>query len=102
LEFEIEINGSISFFLEKLQSGKVWTRHPVCAGFDVWYSESTITGLSGFGKSSYNAFKILKRWAKKKVILHIRDDIPTQKLRLCLSEHPFGTVKWHHGAHYLL
>ena len=26
----------------------------------------------------------------------------TQKLRLCLSEHPFGTVKWFHGAHYLL
>lgn len=50
----------------------------------------------------YNAFKQLERRAKKKVILHIRDDIPTQKLRLCLSEHPFGTVKWYHGAHYLL
>jgi len=44
----------------------------------------------------------LERQTKKKVILHIRDDIPTQKLRLCLSEHPFGTVKWYHGAHYLL
>jgi len=21
---------------------------------------------------------------------------------MCLSEHPFGTVKWFHGAHYLL
>jgi len=21
---------------------------------------------------------------------------------VCLSEHPFGTVKWYHGAHYLL
>jgi len=21
---------------------------------------------------------------------------------MCLSEHPFGTVKWYHGAHYLL
>jgi transposase len=50
----------------------------------------------------YNAFKILERQTRKKVILHIRDDIPTQKLRLCLSEHPFGTVKWYHGAHYLL
>jgi len=50
----------------------------------------------------YNAFKLLERRAKKKVILHIRDDIPTQRLRLCLSEHPFGTVKWYHGAHYLL
>ncbi|MGI6701793.1 MAG: transposase [Christensenellales bacterium] len=24
------------------------------------------------------------------------------KERKCLSEHPFGTVKWHHGAYYLL
>lgn len=50
----------------------------------------------------YNAFNLLKRYTKKKVIIHIRNDIPTQKLRLCLSEHPFGTVKWYHGAHYLL
>ena len=21
---------------------------------------------------------------------------------MCLSEHPFGTVKWYNGAHYLL
>jgi hypothetical protein len=49
-----------------------------------------------------NAFALLKRRAKKKVVLHIRDDIQTQKLRLCLSEHPFGTIKWYHGAHYLL
>ena len=46
----------------------------------------------------YNAFKLLKKRTKKKVIIHIRDDIATQKLRLCLSEHPFGTVKWFHGA----
>ncbi|MDT3701300.1 MAG: transposase [Thermincola sp.] len=50
----------------------------------------------------YNAFKLLKGRAKKNVVVHIKDDIPTQKLRLCLSEHPFGTVKWYHGAHYLL
>ena len=24
------------------------------------------------------------------------------KQRMFLSEHPFGTVKWYHGAHYLL
>lgn len=50
----------------------------------------------------YNAFNLLRRFSKKKAIIHIRDDIPAQKLRLCLSEHPFGTVKWYHGAHYLL
>ena len=30
------------------------------------------------------------------------EDIPKIKERMCLSEHPFGTVKWYHGAHYLL
>ncbi len=38
----------------------------------------------------------------KKVVLRIREDIPKIKERMCLSEHPFGTVKWYHGAHYLL
>ena len=49
----------------------------------------------------FDKFPIQHR-AKKKVVVHIKDDIPTQKLRLHLSEHPFGTVKWYHGAHYLL
>ncbi len=39
---------------------------------------------------------------KKKVMLYIRPDPEKMKERMCLSEHPFGTVKWHHGAHYLL
>lgn len=39
---------------------------------------------------------------QKTVLIRIRDDIPKQKERLCISEHPFGTVKWHHGAHYVL
>jgi transposase len=38
----------------------------------------------------------------KKVVLRIKEDIHKTKERMCLSEHPFGTVKWHHGAHYLL
>jgi transposase len=38
----------------------------------------------------------------KKVMLRIRRDIHKQDERMCLSEHPFGTVKWYHGAHYLL
>ncbi|MFZ5986345.1 MAG: transposase [Bacillota bacterium] len=39
---------------------------------------------------------------KRKVILRIKEDIHKLKERMCLSEHPFGTVKWYHGAHYLL
>ncbi|HEX2946932.1 MAG TPA: transposase, partial [Clostridia bacterium] len=39
---------------------------------------------------------------KKKVVLRIKEDVHKIKDRMCLSEHPFGTVKWYHGAHYLL
>jgi len=39
---------------------------------------------------------------KRTVLLKIRDDASKQKERLCISEHPFGTVKWYHGAHYVL
>jgi transposase len=38
----------------------------------------------------------------KKVVLYIKEDKKKIRERMCLSEHPFGTVKWHHGAHYLL
>ena len=34
--------------------------------------------------------------------MRIKDDKDKLKQRMCLSEHPFGTVKWYHGAHYLL
>ena len=40
--------------------------------------------------------------AKKKVQLRIRSDVAILKKRMCLSEHPFGTVKWHHDARYML
>lgn len=39
---------------------------------------------------------------EKKVVIHIKADKEKLKQRMCLSEHPFGTVKWYHGAHYLL
>ena len=39
---------------------------------------------------------------KRKVQLRIRSDTALTKTRMCLSEHPFGTVKWHHDARYLL
>jgi transposase len=43
-----------------------------------------------------------KDQAKKKIVIHITEDKEKLKQRMCLSEHPFGTVKWYHGAHYLL
>ena len=36
------------------------------------------------------------------VLLTIRPNRGQLLKRMCLSEHPFGTVKWYHGAHYLL
>jgi transposase len=39
---------------------------------------------------------------KLKVQLRIRSDSALIKARMCLSEHPFGTVKWTHDARYLL
>jgi transposase len=49
----------------------------------------------------HNAF-YRKDVITKKVVVRIREDKEKLKLRMCLSEHPFGTVKWYHGAHYLL
>ncbi|MEA4853367.1 MAG: transposase, partial [Christensenella sp.] len=39
---------------------------------------------------------------KKKVLLTIREDKHKLKQRMCSVEHPFGTIKWYDGAHYLL
>ena len=40
--------------------------------------------------------------AEKKVVIRIKEDKEKLKQRMCLSEHPFGTVKWYQGAHYFL
>lgn len=39
---------------------------------------------------------------QNKVMLTIRPDKEKLRERMCLSEHPFGTVKWYDGAHYVL
>ena len=49
----------------------------------------------------HNAFH-RKDQQKKRVVIRIREDKAKQHERMCLSEHPFGTVKWYHGAYYLL
>ena len=40
--------------------------------------------------------------AEKKVVIRIREEKSKLKTRMCTVEHPFGTVKWYHGAHYFL
>ena len=49
----------------------------------------------------HNAFK-RKDKPKTRVVIKFRDDKEKVIQRMSLVEHPFGTVKWYHGAHYLL
>ncbi len=39
---------------------------------------------------------------EKVVLLTLEPDWEKMKTRMSVVEHPFGTVKWYHGAHYLL
>lgn len=43
-----------------------------------------------------------KHPVEKTILLRIAEDPGKQRQRLCISEHPFGTVKWHHGAYFVL
>ena len=52
--------------------------------------------------SSFNHTLDTKKVPDAKVVVRIKDDKEKIGKRMCLSEHPFGTVKWYHGAHYLL
>jgi len=53
------------------------------------------------GATLYNSFH-RKDKHKKQVILRIKEAPEKIHQRMCLSEHPFGTVKWYDGAHYVL
>ena len=53
------------------------------------------------GVRLYNSFE-RKDKPPKQVILRIKESPEKIHERMCLSEHPFGTVKWYDGAHYLL
>jgi len=49
----------------------------------------------------YHAFGRVER-KPARVMVYIRRDIPRQKLRMQVCEHPFGTLKWYDGFHYFL
>ncbi len=67
----------------------------------VMYGKEKPVHTPPVGFVPHNAFYVKNR-VKRMVLVRIKDDIPKQKERLCISEHPFGTVKWFHGAHYVL
>lgn len=52
--------------------------------------------------SSFNHGLDRKDFAEKKVRIMIPHDKEQYQLRMNTVEHPFGTVKWYDGAHYLL
>jgi transposase len=52
--------------------------------------------------SPYNHSLDRKITITRKVQIRMKSDPALMKERMCLSEHPFGTVKWYHGAQYLL
>ena len=53
--------------------------------------------------SSYNHTLNRKDYAAaQKVVVRIRENPEQIRQRKCTVEHPFGTVKWYGGAHYLL
>lgn len=49
----------------------------------------------------YHAFGRVER-APARVMIYIKRDVPKQKRRMQISEHPFGTLKWYDGYHYYL
>lgn len=49
----------------------------------------------------YNHFGKRKR-KEARIMLTIKRDMAMQQLRKETVEHPFGTIKWYHGAHYFL
>jgi len=76
-------------------------------------SDATHVAVKMYGNPRYKVNKLpegfvfhnsfyRKDWDKKKVVIRIREDKAKQHERMCTVEHPFGTIKWYHGAHYLL
>lgn len=52
-------------------------------------------------KTPYNAYRRRKR-KEARVMIFVKRDVGKQKLRMQVSEHPFGTLKWYDGYHYFL
>lgn len=52
------------------------------------------------GMVFHNSFS--RKRVQTKVLLRIKEDKSKLKTRMCTVEHPFGSIKWYGGAHYLL
>lgn len=65
------------------------------------YGEEKAVQVPPKGFVPNNSF-FRKNQIEATVLLRMAHDPQKQRERLCISEHPFGTVKWHMGAHYVL
>jgi transposase len=66
-------------------------------------SKCQLNEIPQTGKNPYNHTFDRDDYIKpKQVIVHVRHDERITKLRKTLVEHPFGTVKWSYGFHYVL
>ena len=66
-------------------------------------SECQLNEIPQTGKNPYNHTLDRRDYNHdKQVIVHVRHDECITKLRKTLVEHPFGTVKWSYGFHYVL
>ena len=56
----------------------------------------------GIDPHPYNHSLDRKNFVDQKVVVTLSADESKMKKRMSLVEHPFGTIKWYHGAHYVL
>lgn len=73
----------------------------VRVGVRMFGKQEEVVNAPPVGHVFHNSF-YRKDGIKKKVLLTIREDKHKLKQRMCSVEHPFGTIKWYDGAHYLL
>lgn len=104
--------------------GKIYRNRDVCRQCltrcttathrEVCFSENTTCIATRVEGSRDMTFQPLPAWfrphnsfyrkdlQKAKVVLTIPADKQKLRTRMCTVEHPFGTIKWYHGAHFAL
>jgi transposase len=65
-------------------------------------SKKPINKLPDDAKIHHNSRAFHRRWANEKVLIRVRTDETKMHERMCTVEHPFGSVKWHNDAGYVL
>lgn len=73
----------------------------VRVGVKMYGKQEDVVHAPPTGHVFHNSF-YRREHDKKKVLLKIRADKEKLKQRMCSVEHPFGTIKWYDGAHYVL